>query len=176
MSEKGLIHVYYGDGKGKTTCGVGLCVRAAGCGKKVLIYQFLKDGRSGECIILQEIPGVTLMESIEEVKFTFKMTDKEIKDTSAYYTDKFKEICFKAMNEDYDLLFLDEILHVIHKGMLDEKLVLDFLKNKPEKLEVVLNGYNPSQALLDMADYVSLIKKEKHPFDKGIPARAGIEK
>ena len=76
-TEKGLIHVYYGDGKGKTTAGTGLCVRAAGCGKKVLIFQFLKDNSSGECRIFTEMPGVVLMEGMSDVKFTFNMTKDE---------------------------------------------------------------------------------------------------
>ena len=75
-----------------------------------------------------------------------------------------------------DVLFLDEILHVIRKGLLDEKLVLEFLDMRPEGLEVIMTGYDPSDALLERADYVSHIVKEKHPFDKGIPAREGIEK
>ena len=82
----------------------------------------------------------------------------------------------QAVDEDYDVLFLDESLHVINKDMLDEELVLDFLKNKPEKLEIIMNGYHPSEKLQEAADYISLIQKEKHPFDQGIPARVGIEK
>lgn len=88
----------------------------------------------------------------------------------------FRKVTKKAVEEDYDLLYLDEILHVIYKGMLNEDLVLDFLKNKPEKLEVILNGYHPSKRLVEVADYVSFIQKVKHPFEQGIPARDGIER
>ena len=174
-TEKGLIHVYYGDGKGKTTAGTGLCVRAAGCGKKVLIFQFLKDNSSGECRIFTEMPGVVLMEGMSDVKFTFNMTKDELKTISEFYTNKFQEVCFKAAEGDYDVLFLDEILHVMRKDLLSEEMVLDFLKHKPEKLEVIMTGYDPSPALLEMADYVTHMVKEKHPYDKGIPARVGIE-
>lgn len=176
MAEKGLIHVYHGDGKGKTTCGMGLCVRAAGAGKKVLIYQFLKSEKSSERSIMAQIPGITLKEGKQSVKFVFQMTEEEKAEERKYYTEKFKEICKEVVEGDYDLLYMDEVLHVINQGMVDEELVLDFLKNKPEKLEVVMNGYNPSPAICEAADYISFIQKQKHPFDKGIPARVGIEK
>ena len=176
MSERGLIHIYHGNGKGKTTCGMGLCVRAAGAGKRVLIYQFLKNSHSSELNILRNVPGITVMEGKEDAKFTFQMTEEEKAENKKYYIQKFQEICKKAVDEDYDVLFLDESLHVINKDMLDEELVLDFLKNKPEKLEIIMNGYHPSEKLQEAADYISLIQKEKHPFDQGIPARVGIEK
>ena len=175
MTEKGLVHIYYGNGKGKTTAGMGLCMRAAGCGKKVLVYQFLKDGSSGECTILQEIPGVALMEAVSDIKFTYKMLPEEKEALAEFYENKFKEICFKATEGDFDLLFLDEILHVLRKKMLNQNLVLEFLRNKPENLEVVMTGYDPDPELLEAADYVTRMVKEKHPFDKGIGARAGIE-
>ena len=98
-----------------------------------------------------------------------------LKTISEFYTNKFQEVCFKAAEGDYDVLFLDEILHVIRKDLLSETIVLDFLKHKPEKLEVIMTGYDPSPALLEMADYVTHMVKEKHPYDKGIPARVGIE-
>ena len=74
---QGLVHIYHGDGKGKTTCGIGLCVRAAGAGDKVLIYQFLKDNSSSERRILERIPNITVMDGKEDIKFTFQMTDEE---------------------------------------------------------------------------------------------------
>jgi len=176
MTQKGLVHIYHGDGKGKTTCGMGLCVRAAGAGKKVLIYQFLKNSHSSELAVLKNIPGVTVMEGKEDAKFTFCMTDEEKAECKKYYTEKFREICQKVVAGDYDVLYLDEILHVINKGMIEEDDVLAFLDTRPEKLEVIMNGYYPGEKLREAADYISFIQKEKHPFDKGIPARVGIEK
>ena len=82
----------------------------------------------------------------------------------------------KAVSESYDVLFLDEAVYTISAGLLDEELVLEFLKSKPDRLEVILTGNTPSQRLIDQADYVSQIKKMKHPFDQGKPARMGIEK
>ena len=82
----------------------------------------------------------------------------------------------KAEEKKYDVLFLDEAVYTISAGLLDEELVLDFLKKKPKKLEVILTGNTPDARLIDLADYVSEIRKIKHPFDKGMKARAGIEK
>ena len=82
---KGLVHIYHGDGKGKTTCGMGLCVRAAGAGDKVLIYQFLKNSKSSERSILEKIPNITLMDGKEDAKFTFNMTDEEKEANKIYY-------------------------------------------------------------------------------------------
>lgn len=176
MAQRGLIHVYHGNGKGKTTCGMGLCVRAAGAGKKVLIYQFLKSGRSSELNILSHIPEITIMEAKSDAKFTFCMSDEEKTECKKYYTEKFQEIKKEVIDGDYDVLYMDESLHMMKQGLLDEDMVIDFLKNKPEKLEVILNGYDPSDKLREVADYISFIQKEKHPFDQGIPARVGIEK
>ena len=87
----------------------------------------------------------------------------------------FDEIVDTVRKDPPDMLVLDEILVTCSLGLLDEKKVLQFLRTKPKKLEVVMTGRNPSQALIDMADYVSEICKRKHPFDKGIGARVGIE-
>lgn len=172
----GLIHIYCGEGKGKTTTGMGLCTRAAGFGYKVLIYQFMKDNSTSERNILKLSDKITLVEGLPQEKFSFQMTPREKMERKAYYEHQLQEVTAKAAGEDYDVLFLDEAIYTIRAGLLDEQLVLDFLKNKPEKLEVILTGQNPSQALIDAADYVSEIRKIKHPFDRGIPARKGIEK
>lgn len=174
--QKGLVHIYHGDGKGKTTCGVGLCIRAAGAGMKVLVFQFLKKNDSSELNILRNLPNITVMDGLDSAKFVFQMTEQEKAKARDFYENAFEDICRKAVKEEYDLLFLDEGLHAVNYGMLSEERLLDFLKNRPEKLEVALNGYHPSEALLNAADYVSRISKEKHPFDQGIPKRLGIEK
>lgn len=174
MNNKGRVHIYYGDGKGKTTAGVGLCVRAAGAGFKVLVYQFLKDNSSCERNILKNIPGITLIDGRNHVKFTFNMSSEEKEEQKKYYMQMFQHIV--CMAENYDVIFLDEILHVIHQGMLPELSVLNFLNHRPAGLEVILTGYNPSEQLIEAADYVSHIIKVKHPYDQRVAARRGIEK
>jgi cob(I)alamin adenosyltransferase len=179
MSEQkqtGLIHIYCGDGKGKTTTGMGLCVRAAGYGYRVLIYQFMKDNSTSERKVLQLSENVTIVDGLPQEKFSFQMTPQEKEERKAFYTEQLLAVTRKACEEQYDVLFLDEIIYTIRAGLLDEAPVLEFLKNKPERLEVILTGQSPSQALIDAADYVSEIRKIKHPFDQGMPARKGIER
>lgn len=174
--QTGYIHIYCGNGKGKTTCGMGLCVRAAGYGYRVMIYQFMKDNTTSERKILEQIPNITILKGLDKEKFSFQMTSDEKELRRSYYESQFQKLTLMAAEEHYDVLFMDELIYTIHAGLFREELLLNFLKNKPETLEVILTGQNPSQALIDIADYVSNIQKEKHPFDKGLPARKGIEK
>lgn len=174
--ETGLVHLYYGDGKGKTTTGMGLIVRAAGYGCKVLLYQFMKNNETSERKILENVENITIIDGLDKEKFSFQMTEEEKREHKRFYEDRFRMVTEKAVSESYDVLFLDEAVYTISAGLLDEELVLEFLKNKPGRLEVILTGNTPSQRLIDQADYVSQIKKIKHPFDQGEPARMGIEK
>lgn len=176
MTTTGLIHIYCGNGKGKTTTGMGLCARAAGFGYKVLIYQFMKDNSTSERAVLNLSENITFLEGLSKEKFSFQMTEQEKAERRAFYEQQFHMVTQKAVSEQYDVLFLDEAIYTIRAGLLSEDLVLDFLKNKPEQLEVILTGQDPSPALIEAADYVSEIQKRKHPFDQGIPARKGIEK
>lgn len=174
--QTGMIHIYCGDGKGKTTAGMGLCVRAAGHGYRVLIHQFMKDNSTGERNVLQLSENITIVDGLPHEKFSFQMTPEEKIQRKAYYTEQLRAVTKKACEEPYDVLFLDETIYTIQAGLLDEAVVLDFLKNKPSHLEVILTGQGPSQALIDAADYVSEIRKVKHPFDQGVSARKGIER
>ena len=175
-SDTGLVHIYYGDGKGKTTTGMGLITRAAGYGYRVLLYQFMKNNRTSERNVLQNVDNITIVDGLDQEKFSFQMTEDEKKERKKFYEDQFRMVTKKAEDEKYDVLFMDEIIYTIGAKLLDEELVLDYLKNKPENLEVILTGNIPSKAMVAAADYVSEIRKVKHPFDEGQRARAGIEK
>jgi cob(I)alamin adenosyltransferase len=122
------------------------------------------------------VPNITLENGLETEKFSFQMTPEEKQERRAFYGEQFQKMTEKAVKEQYDLLFLDETIYTITAGLLDEELVLKFLREKPENLEVILTGNTPSPQLLELADYVSEIKKVKHPFDTGQRARKGIEK
>ena len=172
-SGRGLVHIYCGDGKGKTTTSVGLTVRAAGSGKKVLFYQFLKDNRSSERTILEKQPGITIVPGREFQKFTFQMNEKELKELREYNNEMLDKLF--EMAENYDMLVIDESVYSIDKGLLNEKKLIKHLEEKPFSLEVVLTGRNPSEELMNHADYISEIKKVKHPFDQGVSSRMGIE-
>lgn len=176
MKDGGLIHIYTGDGKGKTTASLGLAVRCAGHGNRVLIVQFLKSRPTGELKSLALIPGIELLRGKETKKFTFQMTPEEKREVLREHTALFAQVQKKVRAEKPDLLILDEIIGACNTGVFDKELLLDFLRHKPAELEVVLTGRNPAPELTELADYVSEICKRKHPFDKGIPARTGIER
>ena len=169
----GLIHVYCGDGKGKTTASLGLAIRCAGSGFKVLISRFLKNNLSGELNILNTIPNICVMGSEKDFGFFFNMSESKKKDAREYFTTQLIQT-FEA-SKDYDLLILDEINAAVELELIDEELLISLIMNKPEHLETVLTGRNPSDSIVAMADYVSEIKCVKHPFDKGITSRKGIE-
>ena len=169
----GLVHIYCGDGKGKTTACVGLAVRAAGAGKKVVFTQFFKDGSSSEVKILTQIPNIRTIHCKFYHGLYFRMDDAQKAKASEDYTKLFRDAVEAA--RDADLLVMDELVSTCNHGTVSEAEVIEFLRNKPEKLEVVMTGRDPSQALRDCADYITEMRKIKHPFDQGIPARKGIE-
>ena len=104
----GLIHLYTGDGKGKTTTGMGLCVRAAGYGYKVLIYQFMKNNSTSERSAMKYIPGITFIDGLEQEKFSFLLTPEEKAQRRDFYNRQLQKVTQIARDEEYDVLFLDE--------------------------------------------------------------------
>lgn len=155
---------------------MGLCTRAAGFGYRVLIYQFMKDNKTSERRILEQVPAITFLDGLPQEKFSFCMTEEEKKNRKDFYEEKFHSITQKAEEENYDVLFFDELIYTIRAGLFDERLLLDYLKHKPAHLEIILTGQDPSEELIALADYVSEIRKVKHPYERGLPARNGIEK
>jgi cob(I)alamin adenosyltransferase len=176
LDNKGLIHVYCGDGKGKTTASLGLSIRAAGSGMEVVILQFLKGRKSSELDILNNIPNITVLRCDEVTAFSFCMTEEEKEISRRINTENLKTGIELAESGKCDLLVLDEVISAYDTNLIDKQLLEKLVQHKPEHLELVLTGRNPQQWMIDGADYVSEIKKVKHPFDKGIKARKGIEK
>lgn len=172
----GLIHIYCGDGKGKTTAAVGLAVRCAGRGNKVLLVQFLKSRDSGELYSLAKLPDIEVMRGKESKKFTFQMNEEEKHALLIEHNKMFEQVLAKIKNGGYSLLILDEVLGALNAKVFEMPKLIEFLRHKPENLEVVLTGRNPAPELVEIADYVSEMRKVKHPMDKGIMAREGIEK
>lgn len=171
---KRLIHIYCGDGKGKTTACIGLTVRAAGADLKVVFTQFLKDNKSSEIRIIKDMPNVEFVPCKQSFGFFWNMTDEEKKEAREVYNELLKEVIEKSKKAD--MLVMDEIIATYNNNLIDREMFLDFLRNKPENLEVVMTGRDPVDELVELADYISEIKKIKHPFDKGINSRVGIEK
>lgn len=172
----GLIHIYCGDGKGKTTAAVGLAVRCAGRGNKVLLVQFLKSRDSGELYSLAKLPDIEVMRGKESKKFTFQMNEEEKHALLIEHNKMFEQVLAKIKNGSYSLLILDEVIGALNAKVFELPKLIEFLRHKPENLEVVLTGRNPAPELVEIADYVSEMRKVKHPMDKGIMAREGIEK
>ncbi len=172
----GLIHIYCGDGKGKTTAAVGLAVRCAGRGNKVLLVQFLKSRDSGELYSLAKLPDIEVMRGKESKKFTFQMNEEEKHALLIEHNKMFEQVLAKIKNGGYSLLILDEVIGAMNAKVFEMPKLIEFLRHKPENLEVVLTGRNPAPELVEIADYVSEMRKVKHPMDKGIMAREGIEK
>lgn len=171
-----MVHIYCGDGKGKTTAGMGLCLRAAGAGKRVFIYQFLKDNTSSERKLLEQIPGIRVIKGPERMKFIFRMTDEEKEDLKQEYAavlDSFSRRLEAGELSD-GVIFLDEVLYAVSRGMVDETRLLDVLEKGREQ-EWILTGRYEGGKLFMAADYISEIHKKKHPFDSGVGARKGIE-
>ncbi|MBQ1523517.1 MAG: cob(I)yrinic acid a,c-diamide adenosyltransferase [Firmicutes bacterium] len=170
---KGLLHIYCGDGKGKTTAAIGLSVRAAGAGKKVLFVQFFKDGTSSEHAVLSKVDGIDIMVCRTHYGL-FKRLDEEGRRNAARDYGQLLENALLAA-PSYDLLVLDESISACNHGTISEERLAESLESRPEGLEVVLTGRKPSERLIALAGYVTEMKKIRHPFDEGVPARKGIE-
>lgn len=173
---RGLIHLYYGDGKGKTTAALGLAIRASGSGFRIVFLQFLKNQATGELSVLDGLPSVTVIRGKEGTGFSFSMTEEEKEKTKQLHTENLKAAIALAASGNCDMLVLDEAVGAYGRNLIDRSLLEEFVQSKPEQLELIMTGRNPAQWMIDCADYASEIKKVKHPYDKGIPARVGIEK
>lgn len=175
----GLIHIYTGDGKGKSTAACGLAVRAFGAGLRVQIVRFLKSEQSGECKAIAMLQAID--RRIETVcfetshKFLWDMTEPEKKVLQEQVREAY-QYCFRVAREHLcDLLVMDEAIGAVHAGFLKEEDLLRLMQEKNPHVELVLTGRNAPECLVEKADYVSEIRAVKHPFDRGISAREGIE-
>lgn len=175
MGDKGCIHIYEGYGKGKTTAAIGLAVRCAGSGQKVLFTQFLKGNDSSEIKSLERLPNIIIYQNEKEFGFSFNMDTRERVDAKTYYRNHFREAIYYAKREKVRLLVLDELLDVYNLNMVDQDEVCHFLRTRPENMEVVMTGRDPASELVHMADYLTHMVKGKHPYDLGLRARIGIE-
>lgn len=182
--EKGLIHIYTGDGKGKTTSAVGAAVRARARNLKVCWISFHKDIKNppyseGEYKILKQI-GVELHNFAGYCSFNnpYKSKEELFEHARKDCLSAIKFIKEKIYNNDYDILILDEILISLREAYLNVNEIIDLINSKPETMELILTGRCSDEKLkkiIEIADYVSEIKKIKHPFNKGVERRKGIE-
>lgn len=173
MLGTGLVHIYYGDGKGKTTAAMGQAIRAAGSGLKVLVFQFMKDNSSSERKALEMIPNITLLPGKRHTKFYNQMNSEEKAEYRHYNTKALDEIAKFCIN--FDVLVMDEAVCAVDLGLLSEEKLVKFVKHKPRGLEIVMTGHHMTDTLFECADYVTEMTKVKHPYDTGRSAREGIE-
>lgn len=170
MKRTGLLHLYYGDGKGKTTAAMGLALRAMGSGKRVVILQFLKGGKSGEVPLLEQL-GAKVYRGKAGQKFVFQMNEAEKEATRKLQNANLTA----AMADPADLLILDEAGSAWELDMVDKALLQKAVLERPAEQECVLTAHAAPQWMLDAADYVTEMKCCRHPYQKGIAARKGIE-
>jgi cob(I)alamin adenosyltransferase len=168
----GLLHLYIGNGKGKTTAAVGLSVRAAGRDQQVVFAQFLKSGPTGELRSLEKL-GIPVIRSAIQLGFTFQMDEETKIRCRAEQAHLMEQALEQLKTGKVDLLVLDEVIDAVNTGMLDEGTFRSFVEKAD--VELALTGRDPPAWLVEKADYVSEIRKVKHPYDRGIPARKGIE-
>lgn len=170
--EKGYIHLYTGNGKGKTTAAIGLMVRAAGAGRRIYFGQFMKGSTYGEIKMLKErFPEIIL----EQYGGGFVFGAEAPIEERNLAEEGMRRARAAMTSGAYDLLVLDEILVAASLGLVAPSAVLALMQEKPVAAELVLTGRNADESMITHADLVSEILERKHYFAQGVPAREGIE-
>ena len=168
-----MIHIYTGNGKGKTTAAFGLAMRASGQGLKVIIFQFLKPKgfASGEEISAKRIKGLKLVK-FNQAHPIFKNKCEGINKTIEEDFEKAKKV---VLGGKYDMVVIDEIINAVDQGFIERDSFINLLKSVPKKVELVLTGRGNVSDIEKYADYVTVMADKKHPFKKTTGARRGIE-
>ncbi|MBX4196880.1 cob(I)yrinic acid a,c-diamide adenosyltransferase [Candidatus Pacearchaeota archaeon] len=178
MDKPGMVQVFWGNGKGKTTSALGTAVRACGNGYTVHMVQFMKNGTGdpeidypGELRALEKFPNFSFKRFGTGSWIIGKPSEEHIEKVKEAYD--YLRSCFDKEN---DIIIADEILYAVQLGLLQEEDVLTLIKEKPKGKELILTGsHKPFPNIFELADLVTEIKKVKHPYDKGILARKGLE-
>jgi cob(I)alamin adenosyltransferase len=164
--ETGKVHIYMGDGKGKTTAAFGLGLRACGCGLKVAVVQFLKTTPTGECAAVKHLPGFDFYRFESDHGFFWTLNDDQ-KEALKQEVQQAFSFCVKLVKErQYDVLILDEVLGALQNGLLEESALLDLMQME-KTTELVLTGRYAPSSLIARADYVTNMECIKHPYDTG---------
>jgi len=168
-----MIHLYMGEGKGKTTAAVGLAVRAAGSGMKVIFAQFMKGNDTGEIHSLAKLEQVRVLRSPKDFGFYKNMDEADKREITRIHNELLDEIAKSVRNGECGLAVLDEITYPVKWGLVDIEKLKELMSCT--NVEIVLTGREPADFLRDSADYVTEMKCVRHPFEKGVGARKGIE-
>jgi cob(I)alamin adenosyltransferase len=175
MKKKGLIQIYTGNGKGKSTAAIGQAVRAAGHGFKVGFVSFFKDPDAfgyGEYKSLEKLGIKTFRFAKKHPHFYKELNPDDVRRECSRALEFIKEL---FQDPSWDMLVLDEINIAVRDGFLKEEDVLSLLDAKPPQLELVLTGRGATEKIMEKADLVSEVREVKHPYSKGIKSREGIE-
>lgn len=173
--KNGLVHIYTGKGKGKTTAAMGLAFRALGHNKKIYILQFLKGRETGEKKTADGMSGITFERVNKITKFVFQMNKEEKEQLQKEVKEIWGQLQDITRHSDYEIIILDEIMGAISNDIVALADVIDLIKNRAGDKELILTGREAPQKLIDLADYVTEMKSLKHPFTDNISARQGIE-
>ena len=176
MTEDGLVIVYTGGGKGKTTAALGMALRGVGYGHKVCMIQFIKGSwHYGEMNSSKRL--VPEFELVAAGKgFVGILDDTSPKEEHEKYAEEAIEICKeKILSEEYDLIILDEINYAVNLGLIKSSSVVELIKIKPKELDLVLTGNHAKEEIIELADLVTEMKEIKHPFKSGKKAKKGID-
>lgn len=172
----GLVHIYTGDGKGKSTAALGQALRSLGYGLRIYIVQFLKSSKlfSGEMESLSKFHDEVKLVRYHQVHPMFD-PDSDEEQLRASVSEALDDARKAMLSGDYEIIVLDEINNALAEGFAEVRTIVEFISSKPEKVELILTGRNAAQEVMELADYVTEMKCIKHPFQRGIPARRGIE-
>lgn len=171
----GMLHIYCGDGKGKTTASLGLALRAAGSGMRVHIVQLLKGAYTSELDSLKLLPNVTVERCDKNYGCSFKDDDENKRGVTECNNRLLTHARELVNSGGIDMLIIDEFNNAYSLGLVDRELADSIVMDRSQQLELVLTGRGPHQRFIDAADYVSEIKAIKHPFESGVSGRKGIE-
>ncbi|MFA5313502.1 MAG: cob(I)yrinic acid a,c-diamide adenosyltransferase [Methanomassiliicoccales archaeon] len=172
-SELGLMHVYTGEGKGKTTAALGLAMRAWGHGLRVCIIQFMKVGEDyGEIMALRKMEGIDVLQFGSDHLVTMDTVRQEDRDLASRALEYARSV---LCCNDYDVVIMDEVNVAMFFDLVCPDDVINVVRSRREGIEVILTGRNAPKAVLDEADLITRMVAEKHPYDEGVVARKGVE-
>lgn len=172
---KNRLHLYTGNGKGKTTAAMGLALRMLGHGEKTLITQFMKDGTSGEIMALSTIPNAKIFEGARMQGFIWRMGETQLEKARLENAGAIMRLMDEIRAFEPRLIVLDELAVAIAVRLVTEEAAWRLIDTALEYGDTVVTGRYAGEKLVARADYISRIEAEKHPFEEGQPARRGIE-
>lgn len=180
-----MIQLYCGEGKGKTTAAIGQAVRAAGSGMRVIFSQFMKGNDTGELHAFWQIKNIEIVRSSKAFGFYSILSEEEKRELTQIHNEILDRLLLAVKAGECDMVILDEITYPVSFHLIDETRLQELLSfghgredaevNTGKEVEIILTGRDPADFMTDQADYITKMHAVRHPFEKGIAARKGIE-